>query len=132
MAPSTDAARVAQGRAIFERSDVACASCHAGAWSTDSGAGNATLDLGGPVLLHDVGTCSATDVAHEDVDGHPRAACDFDTPSLRGIADSWPYLHDGSASTLREVLDRTRGHMGDVGALSSDDLDALVEYMRSL
>jgi cytochrome c peroxidase len=51
---------------------------------------------------------------------------------LRGVADSAPYLHDGSAATLRDVLERTRGRMGNIQGLSSDDLDALVEYMRSL
>ena len=44
------------------------------------------------------------DVAHDDVDGDPRAACMFDTPSLRGLWDSAPYLHDGSAATLDDVI----------------------------
>ena len=56
----------------------------------------------------------------------------FDTPSLTGIADSAPYLHDGSAATLHDVLVQTRGHMGNTSSLSDDDLDALVEYLRSL
>lgn len=135
MRPSTDATLVARGQVLFERADVGCASCHLGDWLTDSGAGNASLDLAGPVLLHDVGTCDTgvfPDVAHEDAEGHSRAACQFDTPSLRGVADSWPYLHDGSAATLRDVLEQTRGRMGDIRSLSDDDLTALVEYLRSL
>jgi cytochrome c peroxidase len=99
---------------------------------TDSGAGNPTLDLAGPVLLHDVGTCDPSNVAHPDRDGHPRDACKLDTPSLTGVASSPPYFHDGRAATLRDVLEMTRGTMGHVEALSSGDLDALVEYMRSL
>src|SRR5262249_54874086 len=117
------------------RSDVACASCHTGPAFTDSGAGNPKLDLTGIVLLHDVGTCVTTgfpDVAHQDVDGHPRDACKFDTPTLRGIADSAPYLHDGSAATLHDVLEKTRGKMGNITSLSPADEDALVEYLRSL
>ena len=34
--------------------------------------------------------------------------------------------------TLRDVLELTRGTMGDIDALSADDLAALVEYLRSL
>ncbi|HEY4118195.1 MAG TPA: beta-propeller fold lactonase family protein [Byssovorax sp.] len=132
--PTTDPALVAQGKAIFERSDVGCATCHSGPRFTDSGLDNPTLDLS-KANLHDVGTCVTApypDVAHDDIDDVERAACAFDTPSLNGVADSAPYLHDGSAATLRDVLDQTRGKMGDISSLSDDDLDALVEYLRSL
>jgi cytochrome c peroxidase len=133
--PTTDAAAVARGAAIFARTDVGCATCHAGPRFTDSGTGNPTLDLAGTVLLHDVGTCVTTgfpDVGHDDVQGDPRAACMFDTPSLSGVASTPPYLHDGSAATLRDVLESTRGRMGDITMLSDDELADLVEYLRSL
>jgi mono/diheme cytochrome c family protein len=135
IAPTTDPTLVARGEAIFARGDVGCANCHSGPRFTDSGAGNPTLDLAGTIVLHDVGTCVTTgypDVAHTDVLNHPRAACMFDTPSLNGIASSPPYLHDGSAATLRDVLELTRGTMGDISSLSPDDETALVEYLRSL
>jgi len=67
-----------------------------------------------------------------DVIGDPRAACMFDTPTLSGVASSPPYLHDGRAATLLDVLEVTRGMMGNITMLSSDDEDALVEYLRSL
>jgi hypothetical protein len=133
--PTTDPTLVATGRAIFERGDIGCAGCHGGPRFTDSGDGNATLDLAGPVVLHDVGTCATApyaDVAHTDIAGHPRAACMFDTPSLSGLASSPPYLHDGRAATIRDVLELTRGTMGNIAPLSSADEDALVEYLRSL
>lgn len=133
--PTTDPAKVARGRQLFEDSTVGCIGCHSGPRFTDSGAGNPSLDLGGPIMLHDVGTCVTApfaDVAHDDIDGHPRAACMFDTPSLSGVASSPPYLHDGSAKTIRDVLEMTRGKMGNITGLSDDDLDALVEYVRSL
>ena len=74
---------------------------------------------------HDVGTCTTTgfpDVVHTDQDGNPRYPCGlpqgatctnssgcagFDTPTLRGIASSPPYLHDGSAPTLIQYLIRS-------------------------
>jgi len=133
--PTTDPALVARGQAIFNDPTVGCAGCHTGPRFTDSGAGNPTLDLTGPVVLHDVGTCATAgypDVAHTDIDGDPRAACLFDTPSLSGVAASPPFLHDGSAPTLHDVLEKTRGTMGDITSLSADDEAALVEYLRSL
>lgn len=129
--PTTDPARVARGREIFHRPAVGCATCHAGEAFTDSALGTAAAPR-----LHDVGTCNTDpawpDRPHAAPDGAPREACRFDTPGLRGLADSAPYLHDGSAATLRAVLERTRGRMGNIEGLSSDDLDALVEFMQSL
>ncbi|HTB78208.1 MAG TPA: di-heme oxidoredictase family protein [Polyangiaceae bacterium] len=141
----------AQGEAVFTR--IGCDSCHNGPAKTDSGAGNPSLDLAGPtvsslttggVLLHDVGTCvttgPSTDVAHDDIDGHPRDACAFDTPALRGLADSAPYLHDGSAATLDAVVPIMQKAMQKALAaagrpeppLSASDERALVEYLRGL
>jgi YVTN family beta-propeller protein len=134
--PTTDPALVARGRAIFERDDVGCAGCHHGPRFTDSGEGNAQLALDGEIRLHDVGTCITAgpwpDQASEDVAGHARSPCALDTPSLSGAASSPPYLHDGSAPTLHDVLERTRGTMGDTRGLSPADEAALVEYLRSL
>ena len=134
--PTTDPVKVAAGKIIFNRSDVMCATCHSGPRFTDSGSGNPTLDLAGLITLHDVGTCviggTFPDVAHTDENGDPRAACAFDTPALNGVWDSAPYLHDGSAATLKDVLENTRGKMGDISSLSASDEDALVEYLKSL
>lgn len=127
--PTTDASLVARGKEVFQSSG--CGSCHAGPRFTDSGAGNPTLDLGGTITLHDVGTCVTSgpfpDVAHEDVASHPRAACLFDTPSLSGLASTPPYLHDGSAPTIRDAVLKMPNPPS-----SPDDLNALVEYLRAL
>jgi YVTN family beta-propeller protein len=92
------------------------------------------------VLLHDVGTCVTSgpwpDVVHDDIDGDPRPACAFDTPALRGLVDSAPYLHDGSAATLDDavtVMLRATVPAGTAPpTLSASDGQALVEYLRSL
>jgi cytochrome c peroxidase len=76
------------------------------------------------------------DVTHQDIDGDARPACAFDTPALRGLADSAPYLHDGSAATIEDVLpvmlQATVGPGGTAPTLSDADRSALVEYLRSL
>jgi YVTN family beta-propeller protein len=152
--PSTDAthrisgselaALRATGQNVFMQ--VGCATCHSGPARTDSGAGNPSLDLAGPlvstmtnggVLLHDVGTCVTSgpwpDVAHQSIDGQPRPSCAFDTPALRGITDSAPYLHDGSAPTLEAVLPLMLAASGATPtALSASDQTALLEYLRGL
>ena len=147
MPPRIDAALVAQGAAVFNQ--VGCATCHSGPALTDSASDNSTLDLGGPVvstateggvLLHDVGTCVTSgpwpDVVHDDIGGHSRSACAFDTPALRGLTDSAPYLHDGSAATLDDVipimLQATVPVGGTPPTLSATDQQGLVEYLRSL
>ena len=139
-----DPGQVAQGQQLF--ATLGCGSCHAGDYFTDSGAGNPTLDLSGPVvstatpggvLLHDVGTCVTSgpypDNATPDDQGDPRGPCAFDTPTLRGISDSAPYLHDGSAATLEDVFRLAPGMVGPAAAqLAPDDLEALVAYLKSL
>lgn len=94
---------VARGREIFEREDVGCAGCHSGPLYTDK----LTYSMFG----------------FEGVK----------TPSLLGIAATAPYLHDGSAPTLRAVLDAARGGgMGDTSGLSEAELADLEAFLRSL
>jgi len=110
-----------------------CATCHAGPYFTDSGANNPTLDLAGTIVLHDVGTCVTgtgfdDKPAVDDVLGKPRTACDFDTPTLRGIFATPPYFHDGSAATLRDVVDR----LPTSAVLSDGEKSDLVDYLNTL
>jgi DNA-binding beta-propeller fold protein YncE len=105
-----------RGRVIFEA--AGCASCHAGARMTDSG-----------VALHDVGTLGPGSGSRlgETLTG-------IDTPTLHGVWESAPYLHDGSAPTLRDVLTvRNAGDRhGATSALSSAQIDDLIAYLLCL
>jgi YVTN family beta-propeller protein len=109
-----------------------CTSCHPGPYYTDSAAGNAGLDFSQPVVLHDIGTCVKTgtfpDRTAENFVGGVHTACDFDTPTLRGIFATAPYFHDGSARTLRDVVDRLEFSSG----LSDAEKEDLVAYMQTL
>ncbi len=92
-----------------------CGSCHSGATFSDS-------ELG---VRHDVGT------AREGSGARLGAALDgFDTPTLRGLWRTAPYLHDGSAPTLREAIERHASAA--LEALDDEEQDALVRYVGAL
>jgi cytochrome c peroxidase len=119
-----------RGKTVF---DDHCASCHFGPYLTDSGAGNAGLDLAGPILLHDIGTCvtrgAFLDQPALDAAGiKMHTACDFDTPSLRGVFATPPFFHDGSAATLEAVVDRLPYSAALPAAQKAD----LVAYLKTL
>ena len=45
------------------------------------------------------------DIGREAVTKNRRDRGRFKTPTLRNVALTWPYLHDGSARSLEDVLD---------------------------
>ena len=102
--------RAKKGKKVFENAKVECAQCHPAPLFTD-------------MKMHDVGTRHELD-----------KSADFDTPTLVEMWRSGPYLHDGSAATMMDVL-TTRNkddRHGKTSALSKEDLEALVEYLLSL
>jgi DNA-binding beta-propeller fold protein YncE len=106
------------GQSLFEA--LSCPSCHSGARFSDSNTG----------LRHDVGTLkpSSGQRLGASLDG-------LDTPMLPGLWASAPYLHDGSAASLQEVLTtaNTGGqHDSVVGSLLPTELDQLVEYLLQI
>jgi len=58
----------------------------------------------------------------------------IDTPTLRFLYDSAPYLHDGSAATLYDVL--TAANPGDehgvTSHLTEQDLEDLIAFLSTL
>jgi len=104
-------AAAARGKKVFDDKKTACASCHSGRYFTD---------------LHSyaVGTSARTDP--------PSQA--FDTPTLIEGWRTAPYLHDGSARTLREVLVERNpaDRHGRTSHLTPAQLDDLVAYLLSL
>ncbi len=113
-----------RGRALFLDPARGCTACHAGEELTDS----AFVSPGAP-RLHDVGTLGPG--SGRRLGG---ALAGLDTPTLRGLFLDPPYLHDGSAPTLRAVL-RERNlddRHGVTSDLSDAQLDDLVAYLLSL
>lgn len=92
-----------RGEAIFER--VGCVECHSAPYYTD-------------LKQHKI--------KHADAADGQRI---YDTPTLREVWRTAPYLYDGRATTLEEALRiKDRG----VKDLSASEMKALVEYLRSL
>ena len=63
-----------------------------------------------------------------------RAGPVFDTPSLRGLHSTAPYLHNGSAPTLLDMLtsgNREDRH-GTTRHLTEEDFSDLVAFLNSL
>jgi cytochrome c peroxidase len=57
---------------------------------------------------------------------------EFDTPTLRSLWASAPYMHDGVAQTLLEVLSRTDPAHSVAGQLSEQELADLIAFLLSL
>lgn len=56
----------------------------------------------------------------------------FKVPSLRNIAETAPYLHDGSVATLEEVTQIMAKHQTASGALSDEQVADMVAFLNSL
>lgn len=84
-----------RGLALF-RGKAGCIQCHAGPNLTDEEFHNTGVSFRGGRLL-DEGRFAVT----HDPQDHGR----FKTPTLREIARTAPYMHDGSLGTLEEVID---------------------------
>jgi mono/diheme cytochrome c family protein len=100
-----------RGKRLFEDPRAGCASCHPAPLFTDCkqySLGGSTAQRGKPALL--------------------------DTPTLVECWRTAPYLHDGSAATVREVLTtRNPGdHHGKTSHLSTREIDDLAAYVLSL
>jgi cytochrome c peroxidase len=57
------------------------------------------------------------DVGRFEITNDPADRWAYTTPMLRGVANSWPYMHDGSLATLEEVVDFYDGGGGPNPAL---------------
>lgn len=102
-----------RGELVFKR--AGCDECHVGEALTNNS-------------FADVGT-GVTEGSNPDA--LPRG---LNTPSLLGVSRTAPYLHDGSAPTLkaRLLMKRELDLHGRTSTLSEAELDDLVEYLKGL
>lgn len=106
-AEPADMGAVARGKELYNDAKVGCASCHSGAKGTNN-------------QFADVGTGKQ-----------------FQVPTLMGIADRAPYMHDGCAPTLRDRFDGSAAcgggdNHGVTSHLSTEQIDDLVAYLETL
>ncbi|MBC7818039.1 MAG: hypothetical protein IAG10_14205, partial [Planctomycetaceae bacterium] len=108
-----------RGRDVFFSKETACATCHHGPYFCDSNPASKPT-------LHDVGTGRS--------DPSEKMPLKYDTPTLLGVYRSAPYLHDGSAKTLRDLL--TTSNAGDkhgqTSHLQPPQVDELIEFLKAL
>lgn len=103
----------ARGRAIFESAETGCVECHPAPLYTD-------------FKTHEVGTA---------VEGPGEwFGPAFDTPTLRFLYDSAPYLHDGSAAGIMDVLTTANpdDQHGTTSHLSQEELEDLAAFLLAL
>lgn len=111
-ARSFNADGAASGRALFSRN---CATCHVGGSGTDNNSGK----------LH-----KPADIGIDGAYAARTANKAYRTTPLRGLSQHPPYFHDGSATTLQDVVthyDRTLALQ-----LTQQQQTDLVEYLKSL
>ena len=135
-----------RGRLLFETeynpffpdmSGADCAHCHGGANFENDQYMNNGLDDDATFM----------DIGREDVTNNPSDKAKFKVPSLRNIAVTAPYMHDGRFQTLEEVVDHYNEHIkqsstldpaliqvADNGGLQLTDEDKidLVNFLKSL
>jgi len=120
-----------RGRELFFSKAVNCSACHTGANFTDEKFHN--IGVGMDRNEPDPGRYAVTKNAQE------KGA--FKTPTLRNVATSAPYMHDGSQKTLAETVEwyNRGGHPNphlskDIRKLNLKDQGKsdLVEFMKAL
>lgn len=126
--PMSESAK--RGRELFfGKAD--CTACHAGGNFTDE-------------LYHNLGVgmdAETPDLGRYEVTGEEQDRGAFKTPTLRNVALTAPYMHDGSQQTLEEVVDwydqggHPNPHLSDkIKKLDLTDHEKadVVEFMKAL
>lgn len=128
---SKEFSAVVRGKQVF--SEIGCADCH-------------TPDLGGVEGLYsDLCLHNITDPDHNGYVREPEVPmppdvprlAEWKTPPLWGVADSAPYMHDGSSPTLEDAIEI---HGGDakhsrekyMEGIKKQDREALIAFLKAL
>ncbi|MBY0467089.1 MAG: cytochrome-c peroxidase, partial [Burkholderiales bacterium] len=106
---------------------LGCASCHQGAGI----GGNLFQPFGIFLARPTTGPAAPSDQGRYNVTGRAADMGVFKVPSLRNVALTAPYFHDGSAATLEEaVWWMGRAQLG--RDLASEDVATLTAFLRTL
>ncbi|MBP7515749.1 MAG: c-type cytochrome [Flavobacteriales bacterium] len=119
-----------RGHALFNSAEVGCAGCHSGFDLSDHSYRN-------------IGTSTdhTADPGRERITLDPADRGKFKVPTLRNVALTGPYMHDGSMATLEEVVEHfAGGGVADPNKdplmhpldLSTQDRSDLMAFLRAL
>jgi YVTN family beta-propeller protein len=99
-----------RGREVFRSTKAACNTCHGGPELTDG-------------KIHIAGLEERGDTYRG-----------YNPPSLRGLYDKDPYLHDGRSKSLRDALSgpHSAESVTGLGELTEAELDDLIAYLKTL
>jgi cytochrome c peroxidase len=120
-----------RGGLLFFSDKAGCTACHVGANFTDEQYHNLGVGMDAP----------EPDVGRAKISGDAKDTGAFKTPTVRNVALSGPYMHDGSQKTLEEVVEwyAKGGHANPhldpkikPLKLTTEDKADLVEFMRAL
>ena len=119
-----------RGLKLFFSKEIGCSNCHVGANLADE-------------LYHNLGvgmSAKEPDLGRYEVTKVEKDKGAFKTPTIRNVALSAPYMHDGSQATLEEVVEHyVKGgnknpwlsdKIVPLKATTQDKID-LVEFMRA-
>src|SRR6185295_5629112 len=118
--------REKQGYELFKRKG--CVTCHQG-----SNAGGNLFSKFGAMgdYFADRGTLQQADLGRFKITGKEEDKYVFKVPSLRNVAKTAPYFHDGSVATLEEAV-AIMGQYQLGKRLSKDDVALIVDFLGSL
>jgi cytochrome c peroxidase len=118
-------AREQQGYELFKA--YGCVSCHQGI----NIGGNMYQKFGVFEELNDVEPSRPPDLGRYSVTQAPRDREVFRVPSLRNVAVTAPYFHDGRARTLEDAV-KTMARVQLGRTLTPEDLGSIVMFLRTL
>ena len=114
------------GYALFQ--SYGCASCHQG------------INLGGNMFekmglmgdyFNDRGSITEADKGRYNLNHDPDSLYEFKVPSLRNVALTAPYFHDGNAKSLEDAVNMMAKYQ--LGRpMPQQDLEAIVAFLRTL
>jgi len=108
--------------------DYACATCHAGKLM----GGQSYEKMGRKAdYFGDRGNVGKADYGRFNVTGEEEDRFRLKVPTLRNIALTMPYLHDGSTSDLAEVVGIMAKYMAGRD-MASNDVGAVVQFLNAL
>jgi CxxC motif-containing protein (DUF1111 family) len=131
-ADAGERARADRGRQLFR--EVGCADCHT---PEIDGVAGVYSDF----LLHQLDIQGTANKGYGELppvplpEDHPLPE-EWKTPPLWGVADSAPYLHDGSCGTLEQAIQKHHGDADNVrvafNRLTTDDRTAIIAFLKTL